>query len=68
MPAIHTGDGSVCFIVEYAGLKVIFAGDTQANTWLIEHTVDADVVIHAAFNPSGVFAPPGKQPAPTMTY
>ena len=46
IPAIHTGDGPVSYIVEYAGLKVVFGGDTFPNKWFIEHAKDADLVIH----------------------
>jgi ribonuclease Z len=63
IPAIHTGDGPVSFIVEYAGLKVIFGGDTSPNKWFIKYGKDADVVIHEAFNPPGIFATFGNQPA-----
>jgi ribonuclease Z len=62
IPAIHTGDGPVSFIVEYAGLKVIFGGDTSPNKWFIEHARNSDLVIHEAFNPPGVFATLGNQP------
>ncbi len=63
IPAIHTGDGPVSFILEYAGLKVIFGGDTSPNKWFIEYGKDADVVIHEAFNPPGIFTTFGNQPA-----
>jgi ribonuclease Z len=63
IPAIHTGDGPVSFILEYAGLKVVFGGDTSPNTWMIKHAQDADVVIHEAFNPPSIFATLGSQPA-----
>jgi ribonuclease Z len=63
IPAIHAGDGPVSFIVEYAGLKVIFGGDTSPNKWFVEYAKDADVVIHEAFNPPGVFTTLGAQPA-----
>ena len=63
IPAIHAGDGPVSFIVEYAGLKVIFGGDTSPNKWFIEYGKDADLVIHEAFNPPAVFATLGNQPA-----
>ena len=63
IPAIHAGDGPVSFIVEYAGLKVIFGGDTSPNKWFVEHAKGADFVIHEAFNPPGVFATLGNQPA-----
>jgi ribonuclease Z len=49
IPAIHTGDGPVSFIIEYAGLKLVFGGDTTPNKWFIEHAKDADFVIHEAF-------------------
>jgi len=62
IPAIHAGDGPVSFIVEYAGLKVVFGGDTSPNKWLIKYGTDADVVIHEAFNPPGVFVTYGAQP------
>jgi ribonuclease Z len=63
IPAIHAGDGPVSFILEYAGLKVIFGGDTSPNKWFVDHGKDADLVIHEAFNPPGVFATLGNQPA-----
>ena len=63
IPAIHAGDGPVSFILEYAGLKVIFGGDTSPNKWFIEYGKNADLVIHEAFNPPGVFATLGNQPA-----
>jgi ribonuclease Z len=63
IPAIHAGDGPVSFIVEYAGLKVIFGGDTAPNQWFVEHAKGADLVIHEAFNPPSVFATLGNQPA-----
>jgi len=62
IPAIHAGDGPVSFIVEYAGLKVIFGGDTAPNQWFIEYGRDADLVIHEAFNPPDIFVTLGNQP------
>ena len=62
IPAIHAGDGPVSFIVEYAGLKVIFGGDTSPNKWFVEYAKDADVVIHEAFNTPRVFSTLGAQP------
>jgi ribonuclease Z len=52
-PAIHTGDGSVSFGIEYAGLKLVFGGDTTPNKWFVQYAKDADFVIHEAFaNPA----------------
>ncbi len=48
-PAIHTGDGSVSFAIEYAGMKLVFGGDTVPNKWFVRHAKDADFVIHEAF-------------------
>ena len=47
-PAIHAGDGPVSFSLEYAGMKVIFGGDTVPNKWFLEYGKDADVIIHEA--------------------
>ena len=53
IPAIHAGDGPVSFIIEYAGMKLVFGGDTSPNKWFVEHAKGADFVIHEAFaNPS----------------
>ncbi len=49
IPAIHAGDGPVSFIIEYAGMKLVFGGDTSPNKWFVQHTKDADFVIHEAF-------------------
>jgi hypothetical protein len=62
IPAIHAGDGPVSFILEYAGLKAVFGGDTSPNTWFVEHARNADFVIHEAFNPPQIFATLGNQP------
>ena len=54
---------SVSFILEFAGFKVVFGGDTSPNQWFIEHATNADFVIHEAFNPPGTFVNFGNQPA-----
>jgi ribonuclease Z len=62
MPAIHAGDGPVSFILEYAGLKVVFGGDTSPNKWFIEHAKEADFAIHESFNPPEIFVKYAGQP------
>ena len=62
IPAIHAGDGPVSFILEYAGLKVVFGGDTSPNQWFIKYAENADFVIHEAFNPPQIFATLANQP------
>ncbi len=47
-PAIHAGDGPVSFSLEYAGLKVVFGGDTVPNKWFIDYAQDTDLLIHEA--------------------
>ena len=49
IPAVHTGDGPVSFVIEYAGLKLVFGGDTTPNKWFVKYTKSADFVIHEAF-------------------
>lgn len=63
IPAIHTGDGPVSFIIEYAGLKLVFGGDTSPNKWFVKHTKDADFVIHEAFAGPEFFVKDYGQPA-----
>ncbi len=48
-PAIHAGDGPVSFSLEYAGLKVVFGGDTFPNKWYVKYARDADLAIHEVF-------------------
>jgi ribonuclease Z len=48
-PAIHTGDGPVSYAIEYAGLKVVFGGDTAPNRWFLDYAADSDLVIHESF-------------------
>ena len=48
-PAIHAGDGSVSFTLEYAGLKIVIGGDSMPNKWYRKYAVNADVAIHECF-------------------
>ncbi|MBT8058587.1 MAG: MBL fold metallo-hydrolase [Gammaproteobacteria bacterium] len=45
-PAIHAGDGPVSFSLTYAGMKIVFGGDTVPNKWFMEYAQDSDVIIH----------------------
>ncbi len=49
IPAIHTGDGPVSYVITYEGMKVIVGGDTAPNRWFIKYGKDADLVIHESF-------------------
>jgi ribonuclease Z len=48
-PAIHTGDGPVSYLFEYAGMKVFFSGDTVPNKWFVRYGEGVDLAIHEAF-------------------
>ncbi|MCA0930767.1 guanitoxin biosynthesis MBL fold metallo-hydrolase GntH [Ruegeria profundi] len=62
IPAIHAGDGPVSFIIEYAGLKLVYGGDTSPNKWFVEYAKDADFVIHEAFASPESFVKTGQPP------
>jgi ribonuclease Z len=63
IPAIHTGDGPVSFIIEYAGMKLVFGGDSSPNKWFVEHAKNADFAIHEAFAGPSFFKKDYGQPA-----
>jgi ribonuclease Z len=62
-PAIHTGDGPVSYIIDYAGIRVVFGGDTAPNKWFIKWATDADLVIHESFMVPNDFVEWYNQPA-----
>jgi len=62
IPAIHTGDGPVSFIIEYAGMKLVFGGDTSPNKWFVEYAKGADFAIHEAFGTPEYFVNDYNQP------
>ncbi len=49
IPAIHTTDGAVSFILEWNGLKFAYSSDTAPNQWWIEHTRGVDISVHECF-------------------
>ena len=49
IPAIHSLDGPVSFILEWNGLKFVFGGDTYPNKWYAEYAQNADLAIHECF-------------------
>lgn len=49
IPAVHTMDGSVSFILEWNGLKFAYSSDTFPNKWWIEHTKGVDISVHECF-------------------
>ena len=63
IPAIHAGDGPVSFIIEYAGMKFVYGGDTTPNKWLVKYAKDADFVLHEAFGNPRLYTTMMSQPA-----
>ena len=51
IPAIHSIDGAVSFILEWNDLKFSYSSDTAPNRWWIEHTQGSDISIHESFMP-----------------
>lgn len=49
-PAIHSGDGSVSYSLEWNGYKFVFGGDTFPNKWFIKYAQNADLAIHECFH------------------
>jgi ribonuclease Z len=49
IPAIHSLDGPVSYILEWNDFKFVFGGDTYPNKWFAEYAKDADLVIHECF-------------------
>ena len=49
IPAIHTTDGAVSFILEWNGLKFAYSSDTFPNKWWLEHTKGVDLSVHECF-------------------
>jgi ribonuclease Z len=49
LPAIHSLDGPVSFIVEWNGFKFVFGGDTYPNKWYAKYATGADLAIHECF-------------------
>ena len=53
-PAIHAGDGPISYSLEYAGLKVVYGGDTVPNKWMLEYAKDADLFLHEIIFTPGI--------------
>jgi ribonuclease Z len=55
-PAIHGLSGAVGYTVGYAGLKVVFSGDTRPCKHVVEAASGADLLIHECFQSPAVYA------------
>ena len=68
IPAIHSGDGSVSYILEWKDYKLVFGGDTYPNKWFIEHAKDADFVVHECMHLPGQMVDWYNQAPPVALY
>jgi ribonuclease Z len=55
-PAIHGLSGAVGYTVGYAGLTVVFSGDTRPCKHVVDAATGADLLIHECFQSPAVFA------------
>jgi ribonuclease Z len=62
IPAIHSLDGPVSFILEWNGLKFAFSSDTYPNKWFNEFAKSSDLAIHESFAPPKVLIDKQKFP------
>jgi ribonuclease Z len=50
-PVPHGIFGAVGYRLEYAGMSVVYAGDSEPSTLTVENAQDVDLLIHEIFNP-----------------
>ena len=55
-PVIHALNGALGYKIEYAGLKVVFSGDTRPCRYVVEAAQGADLLIHECFQSPRVAA------------
>jgi ribonuclease Z len=55
-PAIHALSGAVGYTLTFAGLKIVFSGDTRPCRYVVEAAEGADLLIHECFQSPEVFA------------
>jgi ribonuclease Z len=67
-PAIHGLSGAVGYSITYAGLKVVFSGDTRPCKHVVDAAVGADLLIHECFQSPAVFAQATGLPLETANH
>ena len=45
-PAIHDRNGAISFRLEWQGIAMVFSGDSQPNTFMLNQATNLDVLIH----------------------
>ena len=51
-PAAHGGEGAVCYVLEWNGLRLAYSGDNVPHQWWVDYTQHVDLSIHESFLPS----------------
>ncbi len=51
-PAAHGGEGAVCYMLEWKGLRFAYSGDNVPNQWWVDYTQHVDLAVHESFLPS----------------
>jgi ribonuclease Z len=64
-PAIHGLNGAVGYKLEYAGLSVVFSGDTRPCRYVAEAATGADLLIHETFQSPAIAAKAWNVPVET---
>lgn len=64
-PAIHGLNGAVGYKLEYAGLSVVFSGDTRPCRYVAEAVTGADLLIHETFQSPAIAAKAWNVPVET---
>jgi ribonuclease Z len=50
-PVPHMMYGAVGYRLDYAGMSMVFAGDSEPSKFVVENSQNADLLIHEVFNP-----------------
>ncbi len=51
-PAAHGGEGAVCYVLEWNGLKFAYSGDNVPHQWWVDYASHVDLAVHESFLPS----------------
>jgi len=55
-PAIHDRNGAISFRLEWQGIAMVFSGDSQPNTFMLNQATNLDVLIHEVTLPPELWA------------
>jgi ribonuclease Z len=67
-PVVHVLNGAVGYRVDFAGLSVVFSGDTRPCRTLVDAASDADLLIHETFPAAPTFAAKAGIPLETASH